>query len=148
MVAETTLRSQEKGRDLSELSDEIIEKLESEGFKTQRNMPADQIVIQATKTSIPRAIISADRAFTILVSGEPDDFTVKIGIGKWIQNIGVAAAETLLLSPLFLAVDVPEVLWTKHVENDIAKSITDIANTPSASKGKKAERKTQKAQNK
>ncbi|MHB1867624.1 MAG: hypothetical protein ACYCPP_01610, partial [Nitrososphaerales archaeon] len=66
------------------------------------------------------------RAFTILITGQPDDFTIHIGIGKWIQNIAVAAVEVLLLSALFLAVDVPEMLWTAHVENGLAKEITQI----------------------
>jgi hypothetical protein len=38
----------------------------------------------------------------------------------------VAAAETLLLTWLFLAVDVPEMLWTEHVEEGIVKEITQI----------------------
>lgn len=84
------------------------------------------IVIQAQKAGILRDIIAADRAFTIMVSGQPNDFTVHIGIGKFIQNIAVAAAEALLLSELFLAVDVPEMLWTRHVEGEIAKEITQI----------------------
>ncbi len=61
-----------------------------------------------------------------MVAGQPDDFTVHIGIGKWVQNLAVTAAEVLLLSTLFLAVDVPEMLWTTHVENGIAKEITQI----------------------
>ena len=83
-------------------------------------------IIQAQKAGILRDIIAADRAFTILVSGQPDDFTIHIGIGKWIQNIGVAAVEVLLLSTLFLAVDVPEMLWTTHVENGLAKEIGQL----------------------
>jgi hypothetical protein len=83
-------------------------------------------VIQAKKGGILRDIITADRAFTITVSGQPNDFTVHIGIGKFIQNLAVAAVETLLLSVLFLAVDVPEMLWTRHVENEIIKDITRI----------------------
>ena len=71
-----------------------------------------------------RGIIDANRAFTIMITGDPNDFTVHIGIGKWIQNLAVAAVEVILLSGLFLAVDVPEALWTTHVENDIAKKIT------------------------
>ncbi len=73
-----------------------------------------------------RDIITADRCFTITISGQPNDFAVHIGIGKWIQNIAVAAAEAILLSVLFLAVDVPEMLWTVHVENAIAKKITEM----------------------
>jgi hypothetical protein len=61
-----------------------------------------------------------------MVSGQPADFTVHIGIGKWVQNLAVTAAETILLSGLFLAVDVPEMLWTTHVEGGIAKQITQI----------------------
>ena len=61
-----------------------------------------------------------------MVSGQPNDFTVHIGIGRWIQNIGVTAVETLLLSVLFLAVDVPEIVWTTHVEGQLAKQIQTI----------------------
>jgi hypothetical protein len=73
-----------------------------------------------------RDIITADRAFTILITGQPNDFSIHIGIGKLIQNLAVAAAETLLLTWLFLAVDVPEMLWTEHVEEGIVKEITQI----------------------
>ena len=59
-----------------------------------------------------------------MITGDTNDFAVHIGIGKWIQNIAVAAAEALLLSLLFLAVDIPEMLWTVHVENEILKRIT------------------------
>jgi hypothetical protein len=73
-------------------------------------------------------------AFTILITGQPNDFSIHIGIGKWIQNLAVAAAEVILLSMLFLAVDVPEMLWTRHVENVIANEITQIVETsPAAS---------------
>jgi hypothetical protein len=44
-----------------------------------------------------------------------------------VQNIAVAAVETLLISVLFLAVDVPEMLWTTHVEKEIIRKISDIA---------------------
>ena len=84
------------------------------------------IVMQATKAGILRDIITADRAFTIMISGDPNDFAIHIGIGKLIQNIAVAVAETLFLSALFLAVDIPEMLWTRHVEEEILKKITQI----------------------
>jgi len=40
--------------------------------------------------------------------------------------LAVAAVEVILLSWLFLTVDVPEMLWTQHVERGIAKEITQI----------------------
>jgi hypothetical protein len=84
-------------------------------------------VVQAKKENILRDIITADRCFTITLTGQPNDFTVKIGIGKWIQNITVAVVEAAILSAFFLAVDVPEMLWNVHVENTIAKKITQLA---------------------
>jgi len=126
MVAEKHLRFQGKGKDLDQLSLQIEQQLKIEGYKTQSTKAPVGNIIQAQKTSVPRALVSADRAFTILVAGKPDDFSVHIGIGKWLTNIGVMAAEVILLSWLFLVVDVPEMLWTTHVENGIAKEITTI----------------------
>ena len=126
MVSEKILRFQGKNRDLNQLASQISNQLQTEGYKVQSANPPLGIVIQAQKAGILRDIITADRAFTIVVAGDPNDFTVHIGIGKWVQNIGVAAVEVLLLSVLFLAVDVPEMLWTTHVEKGIAKEISQL----------------------
>jgi hypothetical protein len=126
MVSEKVLRFQGKNRDLKQLAGQIMEQLQSEGYKVQSMSPPLGIVIQAQKAGILRDIITADRAFTILIAGQPNDFTIRVGIGRWVQNIAVAAAEALLLSVLFLAVDVPEMLWTRHVEGEIIKEITQI----------------------
>ena len=126
MVAEKTLRFQGLNKDLGQVSQQIQGQLQSEGYKVQSKTVPLGTIVQAQKAGILRDIITADRAFTIMISGQPNDFTVHIGIGKWVQNIAVAAAETLLLSVLFLAVDVPEMLWTTHVENGIAKEINQL----------------------
>jgi hypothetical protein len=126
LVSEKVMRFQGKNKDLNQLSQQIVQQLGSEGYKTQMATPPLGIVIQAKKAGILRDIITADRAFTIMITGQPNDFSVHIGIGKWIQNLAVAAVETILLTWLFLAVDVPEMLWNAHVENTIAKEITQI----------------------
>ena len=126
MVSEKVLRFQGKNKELSQLSQQIVEYLQKQGYKVQSTTAPMGQVIQAQKAGILRDIITADRAFTIGISGQPNDFTIHIGIGKLIQNLAVAAVETLLLSVLFLAVDVPEMLWTRHVENEIVKGITGI----------------------
>ena len=127
MVSEKIVRFQNKNKDLNQLAQQIISLLDQDGYKTQMtsNSPVG-IIIQATKAGILRDIITADRAFTIMITGQPNDFAIHIGIGKFLQNIAVIAAEALLLSALFLAVDVPEMLWTRHVENEILKRITQI----------------------
>ena len=84
------------------------------------------IIIQAQKAGFLRDIITADRAFTILIAGQPNDFTIHVGIGKWVQNLAVAAIEALLTYMLFLVVDVPEMLWTREIEKGIIKKITQI----------------------
>ncbi|HYB68222.1 MAG TPA: hypothetical protein VEC97_01625 [Candidatus Acidoferrales bacterium] len=126
LVSEKVMRFQGKNKDLNQLSQQIVQQLTSDGYKTQATTAPLGQVIQAKKAGILRDIITADRAFSILITGQPNDFTIHIGVGKWIQNIAVAAAEAILLSWLFLAVDVPEMLWTQHVERGIAKEITQI----------------------
>ena len=126
MVSEKILHFTNKNKDLNQLANQVIQQLNSEGYKTQSASAPLGFVIQAQKAGILRDIITADRAFSILIAGEPNDFMVHVGIGKWIQNLAVAAAETILLTWLFLAVDVPEMLWTRHVEGTIIKEITQI----------------------
>ncbi len=127
MVSEKIVRFQNKNKDLNQLAQQITTMLQQEGYKTQMTSTSPVgIVMQATKAGILRDIITADRAFTIMISGDPNDFAIHIGIGKLIQNIAVAVAETLFLSALFLAVDIPEMLWTRHVEEEILKKITQI----------------------
>jgi hypothetical protein len=126
-ISEKVLHFTSKNEDLEQLSKQIISKLQSEGYKTQSTTASLGYVIQAQKAGILRDIITADRAFTILITGQPNDFTIHVGIGKWVQNLAVATVETLLLSWLFLAVDIPEMLWTKHVEDTIIKEIEQIA---------------------
>jgi len=118
------MRFQNKNRDLDQLASQIQAQLKAEGYKTQYANPPLGRVIQAQKAGVLRDIILADRAFTILITGDPNDFTVHIGIGKFIQGLAVAAFEVIFLSWLFLPVDVPEALWTTVVERGIAKEIT------------------------
>jgi hypothetical protein len=125
--AEKVVHFHDKNKDLSQLGQRTVDMLQDDGYKTEINTSAPQgVVIQATKSGILRDIITANRAFTILITGDPNNFVVHIGIGKLIQNLGVAAAETILLTGLFLAVDVPEMLWTRHVEKEILERIVQL----------------------
>ena len=126
LVTEKVMHFQGKNKDLNQLSQQIDKQLSSEGYKTQSATVPLGILIQAKKAGILRDIITADRAFSILVTGQPNDFSIHIGVGKWIQNLAVAAVEVVLLSVVFLAIDVPEMLWTQEVERKIAKEITQI----------------------
>jgi hypothetical protein len=127
MIGEKVQHYEGKGTDLPGLQQKIGSYLESEGFTVQTSPPSGQgSAIQAKKGGFLDKVIDADRALSILISGAPDDFTVRIGIGKWLEHLGVAAIETLLLSELFLVVDVAETAWNVEVENKLAKQIETL----------------------
>jgi len=113
-----------KGTDLKALESHVEDYLKTNGFTVQTSPPSDEgTVIQARKSGILREIVAADRALSISIKGNSSDFTVRFGIGKWIEHLGVAAIETLLLSELFLVVDVADSLWSVEIED---KLITDL----------------------
>jgi len=126
VISEKILHFEGKNKDLTQLSQQIVKQLSADGYKTQSKTAPLGIIIQAQKAGVLRDIITADRAFTILIAGQPNDFTITVGIGKWIQNLAVAAIEALLTYLLFLVVDIPEMLWTREVEKGIIKKITQI----------------------
>ena len=124
MIGEKVQHFQGKGTDLGDLHDKISKYLESEGFKVQSSPGGEGgQIVQAKKGGFLSGLIDADRALTILISGDSNDFTVRIGIGKWLEHLGVAAVETLLLSVLFLPLDAAETAWNFEIENKLAKQI-------------------------
>jgi len=127
VIGEKILHFQGKGTDLDALQGKIASYLEAEGFAVQSSPSSSHgSVIQARKGGFLDKIIAADRALSILISGDGSDFTVRIGIGKWLEHLGVAAVETLLLSELFLVVDVAEMAWDLEIENKLAKQIESL----------------------
>jgi hypothetical protein len=56
-----------------------------------------------------------------MIQGTPADFTVRVGSGTWIEHIATAAIETLLISMLFLPVDVAETAWNVEIEAKLIK---------------------------
>jgi hypothetical protein len=124
MIGEKTEQFQNKGTDLSALAGKIEDYLKSEGFTTQSSAPSSEgVVIQAKKGGFLRDVVDADRALSISITGQPNDFTVKVGIGKWLQHLGIAAIETLLISDLFLVVDLADTAWNFEVEDKIITQI-------------------------
>ncbi|MGD0320863.1 MAG: hypothetical protein ABSC00_04535 [Acidimicrobiales bacterium] len=124
MIGEKVEHFEGKGTDLGALQSHIEEYLKNDGFTTQTSTPSEQgVVLQAKKGGFLRGVIAADRAMTIMISGSPQDFTVRIGIGKWLEHLAVTAVETLLISDLFLVVDVAEMAWNIEIEDKLVKDI-------------------------
>ncbi|MGD0851951.1 MAG: hypothetical protein ABSA07_01170 [Acidimicrobiales bacterium] len=124
MLGDKSEHFEGKGTNLTDLELHLTEYLKADGFTVQTSPPTDAgTVVQATKSGFLRDIVAAERAFTITISGTPADFTVRFGIGKWVQNLGVAAIETLLISDLFLPIDVADSLWSLEVEDKIIADV-------------------------
>ena len=126
-LGDKSLHFQGKGTDLNVLQQRIEEYLKAEGFTVQSSAPSSQgLVLQAKKGGFLRGVVDADRALTIMLTGTPDDFTVRVGIGKWLEHLGVAAIETLLISDLFLVIDVADTAWNFEVEDKLVKQIESL----------------------
>ena len=117
----------ETQKQLSDIISSFEEQLKNNKWKVQSNVQNDQGILQAQKAGILRDIIAADRALTFTFKNEEGKLNVSVGVGKLLQNLGVAAIETILLSELFLVVDVPEILWTDHVETELIGQLKSIA---------------------
>jgi hypothetical protein len=127
MIGDKTVNYEGKNTDLNALNNSIVKYLQSDGFKVQApKLSTGGYLIQAQKGGFLSEIISAERTLNITIQGQPNDFNLRIGIGKWIQNAGVTVVETTLLSPLFLPLDVAEMSWTVHVENGVFKKIDEL----------------------
>lgn len=123
-LGDRSLHFEGKGTDLGALQQKIEEYLKSEGFSVQASPQSNQgVVLQARKGGFLRGVVDADRALSIMISGEPNDFTVRVGIGKWLEHLGVAVVETLLISDLFLPIDVAESAWNFEIEGKVIKQI-------------------------
>ncbi len=124
MLGEKVLHFQGKGTDLSALRSHVESYFEADGFTVQSSPPSDHgVVIQAKKGGFLAKVIDADRALSVMVSGTPGDFVVRVGIGKWLEHLAVAAVETLLISDLFLVVDVAETAWDAEIEHKFVKDL-------------------------
>ncbi len=99
--------------------------LKGEGFTVESTGDADKgYVLQAKKGGFLSEVISAQRALVLSLSGPSDDATLTIGVGNWKKDLVVTAVETLLVSDLFLPVDIAEMAWSAEVENKVLKQIT------------------------
>ena len=124
MIGDKTEHFAGKGTDLAALQAHIVQYLEGDGFMVQASGPGDQgVVLQARKGHVLSGLIDADRALTITIAGRPEDFTVRVGIGRWLDHLATAVIEGLILSELFLVVDLAETAWNVEIEDKLVKDI-------------------------
>lgn len=113
-------------KDLNQVVQSFIQYLNNDKWKVQYKVEGEKAIVQAQKGGILRDLIAADRALTFTFEQQANQLKVTAGIGKWLQNLAVTAIEAILLSELFLFVDIPEMLWTEHVESNLMKKVDEI----------------------
>jgi hypothetical protein len=127
MIGDKEEHFQGKGTDLGALQSHIEGYLKTDGFTVQASpASAEGVVLQAKKGGFLKGIVDADRALTIAIKGTPADFTVRVGIGKWLEHLATAAIETLLISDLFLVVDVADSAWNFEIEDKLVKDLKEF----------------------
>jgi len=114
-----------KNIDPQKLADTIVEFFKNGKFKVQSGTHPRGMVIQAQKSGLFRTIIAADQSLTVTITGTPDDITVRIGVASWLKDLGIAAIEGLLVTPLLWFFEVPESLWVFEVEHNLWKYIEE-----------------------
>ena len=115
----TTREYNGKNVDLQKVSDLIEQFFEEEGFIVQAAKGSKGYVVQARKGGFFRTLLAMNRAFTAVIVGDKDNFTVKLGVAEWLADLGMAAVESLFLSPIIAFVEVPEALWSFEIEHQL-----------------------------
>ncbi|MEM0158295.1 MAG: hypothetical protein QW812_02145 [Thermoplasmataceae archaeon] len=119
--------SLQTSKDLKSLVGTFEEYLKSQGWKVQSSVADDKALLQAQKGGILRDIIAADRALTFAFSTDNGNVKVEAGVAKLIKNLAITAIEVILLSDIFLFVDIPEILWNRHVETELLGYLQSLA---------------------
>ncbi len=112
--------------------DEIIKSftayLINDGWKVQSNVQQDKAILQAQKFGILRGLIAEDRALTFVFTAESGgQVKVNVGVGRLLGDITITAIEVILLSEIFIVIDIPEIAWSDHVEKELLNELQTIA---------------------
>ncbi len=110
---------QDKNCDLDTLSKDINSWFSNQGYQVQSNKTEGAWVVQAQKTEAWRKAVGASRAFNIVIQGQPNDFSVEVGIGEWASNLTAGGVAALLTGGGTLLVSGLAASWSKKIESDI-----------------------------
>ncbi len=108
-----------KNVDLKKLSGLIMDFFREENFQVQNTTHPRGFLIQAKKGGMLRTLLAMNRAFTLIIEGEPSDFRIKIGVGEWLKDLTIASIEGFFISPMLAFVEVPEALWSYEIEHQL-----------------------------
>lgn len=96
-------------------------------WRVQSNVQSDKAILQAQKFGILRGLVAADRALTFVFTVEGSQVKVEVGVGRLLGDLAVTAIEVILISEIFIVVDIPEIAWSDHVEKELLDELQNIA---------------------
>ena len=115
-------------KNLNDVVSQFGQFLQNQKWKVQSNVQGEKAVVQAQKPGILRDIVAADRALTFTFDATaPGQIKVTTGVGKLLKNLAITAIETILLSEIFVLVDIPEIMFTEHIEKELLAQLQAIA---------------------
>jgi hypothetical protein len=97
-------------------------------WRVQSNIQQDKAILQAQKFGILRGLVAADRALTFIFTQDSGQIKVDVGVGRLLGDLAVTAIEVILISEIFIVVDIPEIAWSDHVEKELLDELQNIAN--------------------
>lgn len=114
-----------KNVNLKTFSNGIEKWFKERNFATQSMQAENKWLVQARKQGVWRTVSASARAFSIFIEGTPNDFSVKIGTGKWINNATSLAVITILSGTVLLPFCGIATAWSKKIKSDL-KAFIDL----------------------
>jgi hypothetical protein len=115
-------------KSISDLVNAFSTYLTDNKWKVQSNVESDKAILQAQKFGILRGLVAADRALTFVFTSDSGQIKVEVGVGRLLGDIAVTAIEVILISEIFIVVDIPEIAWSDHVEKELLDELQNLAN--------------------
>jgi len=115
----------DKNCDLDVLNKQIESWFLDQGYEVQSNKAEGSWCLQAQKTEGWRKAVGASRAFTILILGQPNDFSIEVGTGEWASNLVAGGVAAVLTGGVSIIGSGLATGWAKKIEGDIWKFIEE-----------------------
>jgi hypothetical protein len=116
-MAKKTYR--EKSCDLTCLSKNVDTWFADRGYETQTTSNPDSWLVQARKTETWRKALGASRAFSVVIQGQPKEFSVDVGTGEWASNLTAGGVAAILTGGVSLIGSGVATAWSKKIESDL-----------------------------
>lgn len=109
--------------DIDKLMVVIEDFLKEEGFIVHTHKDGNFRAIQAKKGGVFRPILSDDRYLTLLISGIPNDLTIRLGVSAKFKGEDEFLKSQHSYRNIF--VEIPEVLWIYEFEHHLWLQVED-----------------------